>query len=104
MLRYLQWFSIAGIWIPVLVVAAWFSICWLVATVFPGASAGWGLAIIGMLITFSLAHAVAASALVGLGLLLARRTPRVAFTSVSAVTGLVLSGYVLSTFYLAHRQ
>lgn len=104
MLRYLQWFSIAGIWIPIMVVAAWFSICWLAAAVFPGASAGWGLAIIGMLLAFGLAHAVAASAFVGLGLLFARRTPRIALTSVSAVTGLVLSGYVLSTIYLAHGQ
>jgi hypothetical protein len=99
MLRYLQWLAIAGVWLPLAVVAAWFALAWATSLV-GGGSNGWGLAAVGLLLSVAAAHALAVSSLVGVGLLVVRRTPRILLTAISALIGASLAFFVLGRLYL----
>ena len=97
MLSYLKWLSVAGIWLPIAGLAAWAGISWVVSALAP--DAGWGIVVVGMVLTFGLSHALAVSSLVGIGLLLIRRAPSPAFTLLSAIVGGLVSALVLSRIY-----
>jgi len=73
MLSYLTWLSVAGVWLPIMGLAAWAGISWIVGALAP--DAGWGIVVIGMALAFGLSHALAVSSLIGAGLLLTRRAP-----------------------------
>ena len=97
MLSYLKWLSIAGVWLPIAGLAAWAGISWVVGALAP--EAGWGVVVIGMVLTFGLSHALAVSSLIGTGLLLTRRAPSPAFTLLSVIVGGLVSILVLSPIY-----
>ena len=94
MLRYLRWLSISGVWGPLAILAGWFAV-----TTFAPYSAGWGLAVLEMLLVFASAHALAVSSLVGLCLLATGNSSRVAMTAVSAVVGSLGAALVLARIY-----
>jgi hypothetical protein len=97
MLNYLKWLSIAGVWLPIAGLTAWAGISWVVGALAP--EAGWGVVVIGMVLTFGLSHALAVSSLIGVGLLLTRRAPSPAFTLLSVLVGGLVSALVLSRIY-----
>src|SRR4051794_35975737 len=103
MLRYLQWLAVAGVWLPLAAVAAWFGLAWLASSVGLGASGGWGIAVGGMLLMVVAAHALAISSVVGLSLLVAQRAPRVAATALSSLVGGFIGALVLGSIYLGWR-
>jgi hypothetical protein len=97
MLRYLKWLSIAGVWIPLALLAAWGAISWMADIVAP--SSGMGMVLIDMLLGFALAHGMAVSSFVGFGLLISRRTTLPVFTMLSATLGAISSMFVLLPVY-----
>lgn len=97
MLSYLTWLSVAGVWLPIMGLAAWAGISWIVGALAPDAS--WGIVVIGMALTFGLSHALAVSSLIGIGLLLTGRAPSPAFTLLSVTVGSLVSALVLSRIY-----
>ena len=100
MLRYFQWLAVAGVWGPLLVVASWFALSALISFAGgDGSASGWGFAVGGMFIAVAAAHALAVSSLVGVGLLVVRKTGSVPITAVSAVIGGSLSALVLARIY-----
>jgi hypothetical protein len=99
MLRYLKWLSIAGIWLPIFVLATWVLISWSVIAINPTSGGGWGLTVIGVFLTFAFSHLLAISSAIGFGLLITRQVEKPAFTLVSAVTGGLISAFVFSRIY-----
>lgn len=97
MLRYLQWLSIAGVWLPVAILAGWGFVSWGLGWVSP--EAGWGLTVIGAVLVFAFSHALAISSVVGAGLLATRHASRPAFTFLSVIVGGLISAFVLSRIY-----
>src|ERR671939_14015 len=98
MLKYFQWLAIAGVWWPLLVVAAWFGLAWGTSLV-GGGSSGWGLVAVGMFLLFAVAHALAIASFVVVCLLATRRAPRVLATSASAILGGGIAILVLGRIY-----
>lgn len=94
MLSYLKWLSIAGVWLPIAGLTVWAGVSWVVSALAP--QAGWGIVVIGMVLTFGLSHALAVSSLVGVGLLLTRRAPSPALALISVIVGGLISALVLS--------
>lgn len=97
MLSYLKWLSVAGVWLPIVGLAAWAGISWVVGALAP--EADWGIVVIGMVLTFGLSHALAVSSLIGVGLLLTRRATSPVFTLLSVIAGGLVSVLVLSRIY-----
>lgn len=94
MIKYLQWLCIFGVWGPLAAIAMWFALTSLSAS-----TGGWGQAVLGMLLVGVSAHALAVSSLVGICLLAIGRSPRVLATLLSAVTGGLVSAFLLSRIY-----
>lgn len=103
MLKYLQWLAVAGVWLPLLAVAAWFGFAWVASQVGPGLSNGWGMAIIGVFLLVAGAHAMAISSVVGVVLLVSQKAQRVVATAVSALLGGSVGALVLGNIYLGWR-
>lgn len=99
MLRYLKWLSIAGVWLPILVLAIWTLISWSVVAINPASDAGFGLSAIGFMLTFAFSHLLAISSATGIFLLIARKAERPFFTLASAVFGGLISAFVFSRIY-----
>ena len=98
MLRYLKWVSVAGVWLPILVLALW-AFVWSGMTLIPTSGAGVGMIAIGLFLVFGLSHALAISSFIGVCLLVTRRTSRPTFTLVSAIIGGTISAFVLARVY-----
>lgn len=94
MIRYFQWLSIAGVWLPLAILAFWFAVISLAP-----ASTGWGIAVFGVIVALASAHALAVSSLIGLFLIATRNTSRVAATAVSALVGGACAALVLARIY-----
>lgn len=94
MLRYLQWLSINGVWAPVALL-----VCWLLLIQVAPAEWGWGLVVVGYLLAFAAAHALAVASVVAVTLLATGRAVRVWATVVSALVGGVCAAFVLSRIY-----
>jgi len=99
MLCYLKWLSIAGVWLPVLVLAIWALISWSIIAINPASGAGLGLSAIGFMLAFASSHMLAISSATGIGLLIARKASRPTLTLTSAVFGGLISAFVLSRTY-----
>lgn len=94
MFQYLQWLSIKGVWGPL---ALWAS--WLLLSQAAPASWGWGLALVGIVLTVATAHALALASIAGLILLATGRAARVRTTSVSALVGGSSAAFALAKLY-----
>lgn len=94
MFQYLQWLSIKGVWGPLALLASWL----LLARAAP-ATWGWGLAVVGIVLTVATAHALALASLAGLILLASGRAARVRATLVSALVGGTSAAFVLARLY-----
>src|SRR5471030_1048500 len=99
MLRYLKWLSIAGVWLPILVLAIWVLISWSVIAINPASDFGFGLSVIGFMLVFAFSHMLAISSVTGIGLLIAHKASRPILTLTSAVIGGIMSAFVFSRIY-----
>ena len=104
MLGYFQRIAIVGVWVPAFCVAVLISAFALIGLLSPTAanslaSWGWGIGLMGIFLIVVAAHAMAFAALVGLALLVFRRSYRVGPTAISAIVGVTASAVVLGRLY-----
>lgn len=97
MLNYLKWISISGVWGPVAILLAWGVFTFVVGTIRP--QEGYGLVVIGVMLTFALSHALAFSSVIALGLVVTRQASRPKWTLLSAIVGGLISALMLSRIY-----
>lgn len=99
MLRYLNWLSISGVWLPIIVLTFWALLSWNIVTISPTSGAGWGLSAVDLFLTFAFSHLIAIASAVGIGLLVGRQAPKPGLTLVSAVAGGLISAFIFSRIY-----
>ena len=100
MLRYLKWFSIAGVWYPIAFLAVWgvSGACFAVLGWQSGAAS---MYIVGMFLVFAFAHSFALAALIAAGLFLTRQVSLSWFPLCTATIGALVSAVVSGRVYFS---
>jgi hypothetical protein len=98
MLQYLKWFSIAGVWYPIAVMAAWALLVVCASAISPAAAGSFY--VMGIYLAFALCHALPVATLFALGLWATRRAPMSLFALLTALLGALIPAAVLGRIYV----